>query len=379
MDSMEKQSEGAKTGHSEDGTSPAGQKKSTIRSATPYDDAWRTLTVSTSHLLIPMVNHAFGEHFSNQATVVLSPNEHLYTSPDGKSEKRISDSNFSILDENPAHGLLGDSFDIVEGLIRKHYLLECESKPVSGKILVRIVEYAIKTGIDEEAAADSETIVISIPQAAILSLDSTKNTPDKLRMVVKTEEGQIGSNIPVLKMSDFSVDDIFSKKLYLLIPFLLFNYRKHFDEIQSDETKYHKLLEEFRLVFQRVDALVPSNEDEFSFIDVFTSKALRAVTHTVVNGLAEKYPKIREGVNSAVGGTIIEFDALRIKREGIREGIQKGRAEGVTEGRKVTAEEMIRDGLPGNMIAKYSHLGRKDIDLIAAGLNRTVAWDGAGA
>ena len=38
------------------------------------------------------------------------------------------------------------------------------------------------------------------------------------------------------------------------------------------------------------------------------------------------------------------------------------------------AEDMIRDGLPGDMIAKYSRLGRQDIDVMAMRMNRTVSW-----
>ncbi|MBQ9387043.1 MAG: hypothetical protein IJU01_00090, partial [Lachnospiraceae bacterium] len=278
------------------------------KTSTPYDDAWRTLTVSTSRLLIPMVNEVFGEHFSEHATVTLAHNEHLFSALDGKTEKRITDTNFS-LDEVFGGSSLGDGFDIADGSTRKRYLFECESKPVTGRILVRIVEYAIKAGLEEGTTANRDTIVISIPQAAILSLRSTANTPDALNIVIKTEKGETSSAVRVMKLSDYTASSVMEKKLYLLIPFLLFNYEKQFQQIQEDEEQYKALLREYAEVFRRLDALIPAGGEDASLIDVYTSRALRAMTHTVVNGLARKYPRIKEGVNSVVGGNIILFDA----------------------------------------------------------------------
>ena len=154
----------------------AERKTAAERSTTPYDDAWRTLTTNAPQLLIPMVNEAFGEHFTEKAVVALKQNEHLFFGTDGSTAKRITDSNFSVLEEDPMDGLLGDGFEIVEGTRRKHYVFECESKPVSPTVLVRIVEYAMKTGV-ETATSSRAKLRIYIPRTAILSLRSTSSTP----------------------------------------------------------------------------------------------------------------------------------------------------------------------------------------------------------
>ena len=186
------------------------------------------------------------------------------------------------------------------------------------------------------------------------------------------------------------MDAIFEKKLYLLIPFLLFNYEKRFEQIEGDDAQYHALMDEIRSVYERVDELIPADDTESSLIDVFTSKALRAMTHTVVNRLAEKYPNIKEGVNAVVGGSIIEFEALKIKREGIREGMREGMRKGLHEGKQegmqegmregaadafnTVAERLINNGSDGYTIATATGYDRNHIDLIAARLNRKVSW-----
>ena len=281
------------------------------------------------------------------------------------TEKRISDTNFAIESSDSAGNPLGNLFRIEDGAIRKQYIIECESKPVSGRILVRIAEYAMKAGIEAGTGARSGELKIWIPRTAAVSLRSTENTPESLRLVLETEEGQIGTTVPVIRLSDYTIDAIFEKKLYLLIPFFLFVYEKQFREIEEDERACQMFLDEVRTVFQTVDALIPAEEDTFSLMDMFTSKALRAMTHTVVNGLAEHYPKIREGVNTIVGGNILEFDALRIKREG------------AAEERTTVAERMIHDGLSGDKISLFTQLERKDIDKIAKRIHRSVSWNKA--
>ena len=94
------------------------------QSSTPYDNAWRTLSTCASQLLIPLVNEAFGEHFSHNAKVVQLSNEHLFSSPEGRIEKRITDSNFTVQETFGDRGSPGSGFDISEGAILKHYLIE---------------------------------------------------------------------------------------------------------------------------------------------------------------------------------------------------------------------------------------------------------------
>ena len=239
------------------------------------------------------------------------PNEHYLEQTDGKEEKRITDSSFTILsgdltvEESAASPLAGERIGIRDGPKEKHYLYECESKPVSDRILIRFFEYVTQVGLDQGRYTDAGTLHISIPQSAILSLRSTKNTPNTLEIVIETEQGELGTTVPVVKLSDYTIDEIFAKKLYFYIPFLLFQYENHFSEIEGNPEKRKRFLEEIRRVYQRLDALIPENECTFGLVDLYTSKTLRAMTHTVVEGLAAKYPKIREGVNQVVGGNIM--------------------------------------------------------------------------
>lgn len=76
-----------------------------------------------------------------------------------------------------------------------------------------------------------------------------------------------------------------------------------------------------------------------------------------------------------MGGRIIEFEALKIKRE----GFQEGRQEGADDVYRTMAERMIRDGMPGDKISMFTNLGRNEIDVIATGIKHPVTWNDARA
>ena len=202
------------------------------------------------------------------------------------------------------------------------------------------------------------------------------------------ESGTASSSIRIMKLSDYDSDSIFEKHLYLLIPFLLFNYEKRFHIIEKDDMKYRAFLEKFQSVYHRIDdmILVDNMEPEdieasesSQLLDTYAINLLREMTRTIVNSLAKNHPKIRKGVNEVVGGNIIMTESTRILQRGIRqgrnEGLEKGREEGEKNTLNMVAERMISDGDPAEKIIRLTHLTRKEIDAIAQRLNCSITWN----
>lgn len=63
---------------------------------TPYDDAFRTLLQDCPELVIPLINELFGTNYTGQEVVITNSNENFLRNPEGKKEKRITDSNLSL-------------------------------------------------------------------------------------------------------------------------------------------------------------------------------------------------------------------------------------------------------------------------------------------
>ena len=76
------------------------RKTATATINTPYDDAFRTLMNDCARLLIPVINDVFGKHYTGQEEIIQHPNEHFINQQDGKIQKRITDSSFTIIDND---------------------------------------------------------------------------------------------------------------------------------------------------------------------------------------------------------------------------------------------------------------------------------------
>ena len=337
--------------------------------------------------MIPIINEVFSEHFSDTADVVLLANEQLSLPEDGKQTKRITDSNIIVSEEIESYRknaadvfdeLLGqarDRFEISANHRKRHYIIECESKDFYDRCVIRIAEYVFKSALDKDAHLENGEYVIVIPHAAVISLRGPSADKDFVSLVIRGDEGETRTKVHIMRLADYDIETIFEKKLYALIPFLPFRYEKDFPSMADDDERLNAMLDEMKSVCERVSALVPDNEETFSLINAFEENEIRVMLVKVFNGLAVKYPKIREGVEKTVGGNIIEFEALRIKREGILEGERNGERKGRFEESLRMSLNMIRAGLSGNAIMEISGKSRQEIDELAKNNGFAVDWE----
>ena len=224
---------------------------------TPYDDSFRTLLTDCKRLIVPLVNEMFGENWQETENVELYQNEVFITT--GADEKRITDSNFTI----------GNS---------RRYHIECQSS-VDGTMTVRIFEYSTQIAITT-AESDVSKTVFTMPASGILYLRCNDSTPDSHEIVVNTPGGTVSYKIPIVKIKDYSLDDMLSKKLFFLIPFYFFNYS--LEKMEKD----HALIEDMKNTYLKV-----------------------------AQSLTNKYDNVKEGVDSVMGGEILDYEAKRIRNE----------------------------------------------------------------
>ena len=299
-------------------------------SPTPYDDVFRTLVNDCSKLVIPLINEAFGEHYSGDEEIRFSPNEHFLNQQDGQESKRITDSSFAIM-----------------GKTTKRYHLECQATP-DYSILIRIFEYDAQIALDQDSEVVDNSIVVSFPHTAVLFLRSNSSTPDIMKIVIRTPGGDVSYAVPVIKTKRYTIDDIFSKKLYFLIPFYIFTYEVRFSDIENDSDKLDGLLAEYRQIAQKLESLV-----EHGTINEFYKRTIMEMTERVLINIAHKYANIQKGVGNIMGGQVLDYEAKRIYKEGHDEGYDKGHDEGYDEGHDEGYDEgyiealisLVKDGI----------------------------------
>ena len=275
-------------------------------SSTPYDDVFRTLLTDCSSLIIPVINEAFGEHYSEDEAVEPEPNEHFLNRQDGEQEERVTDSCFRIL--------------------KKTYHVECQST-LDNTMIVRMFEYDTQIALTHHQLED-QVLTVRFPESAVMYLRHSSKTADEMRIRILTRGGEVSYGIPVMKVQNYSLDEIFEKRLLFLLPFYLFRYEKQFREMDSSEQKLEPLKNDYERIRQHLIGL-----EEAGQLTSYSKVLIVDMIYKVMENLAVRYPTVQKGVKAVMGGKVLDHEAKRIKQSGVEEGRKEGRIEGRKEGR----------------------------------------------
>ncbi len=284
-----------------------------------YDGAFRTILNDCRKLIIPVINEIFGETYIGEEEIQFFPNEHFIDQQDEADRERITDTNFTIF-----------------GKIPKKYHIECESSLPDGKITIRLFEYDAQIALDEGEVTE-ETLTVTFPNTAVLYLRTYKKTPDKMKYVIITPGGTVQYDVPIMKVQKYSLDDIFEKRLLMLIPFYIFSHENSFPEYNSNEQKLEKLKAEYQVILERLDGL-----EQQGVIGAFDKRTIIELSGDVIKEIAQKYENVQKGVGDIMGGALIETSARRLKNEAENE-TKKQTALKLLKRGKQTVEEIAED------------------------------------
>ncbi len=296
-----------------------------------YDGAFRTILNDCRKLIIPVINEIFDEHYTGEEEIRFFPNEHFLDQQDAADKERITDTNFQII-----------------GRIVKKYHLECESSLPDGKITIRLFEYDAQIALDEGEVTE-ETLTVTFPNTAVMYLRAYKKTPDKMKYVIVTPGGTVQYDVPIMKVQSYSLDEIFEKRLLMLIPFYIFSHEKSFSEYNNNEQKLEELKAEYRIILERLDDL-----EKQGIIGAFDKRTIIELSSDVIREIARKYENVQKGIGAMMRGPLIQTEARTILNRGI------------SENKKETALRMLKVGkLTVEEIAEYSALSVAEVEQLA--------------
>ena len=279
-------------------------KGKTSGSNTPYDDVFRTLLNDCSSLIIPVINEVFGENYRGDEEIIFYPNEHFIQGQDTSTKEKITDSCFQII-----------------GIRKKKYHLECQST-TDNKMIVRMFEYDTQIALDAGKIVKG-TLTVEFPHSAVLYLRHNNRTPDAMTVRIKTPGGEISYQVPVMKAQQYTLDEIFGKKLLFLIPFYIFTHESRFEEYENDADKREILRNEVAEIMEKLEKLTLNGE-----ISEYTKCTIMDMSRKVVEKITAKYENVRKEVTSVMGGKVLEHEAKTILLSGIEQGKTEGKVEG---------------------------------------------------
>ena len=289
--------------------------------STPYDDVFRTMLNDCSRFILPLLNEVFGENYDGTETIVFANDYHYQNKQNGAEDKIITDA----------------SFKVIKGDIEKKYHLECQST-IDNSMVLRFFEYDSQIALDdatiEKIVGDDGgkksdgVLTVTFPHSAVLYLRSNKNTGDVMTIRFVTLGGELKYDIPIIRMQSYSLEDIWEKEIYLLIPFYIFTHEANFPKYNEDENLLQGLVNEFKEICIKMEELTQQGK-----MSELERRIIIELSKKVIDNIARKYEKIRKGVDGIMGGKVIETEAKKMYNRGISEGRNEGILIGEENGR----------------------------------------------
>ena len=300
-----------------------------LEANTPYDDVYRTMYVECDELVLPLINEIFHENYEGNERIIRRGNEHFEHQQGGAEDKKITDSFLEVVSKE-----------------RKKYHMECESK-ADGTILVRMFQYGSQIAVEESRIVDNQ-LHVEFPNAAVLFLRSRKSTPDQMEIHIHTPDGSLSYGIPTCKVSDYTIDNIFNRKLYFLIPFYIFNMEKELPEIDKDRERLQQLKNLYSDIQRRMDEIV-----ENGGLTAFSWEVIRDLSNKVVYNLAKGQENVKKGIGDIMGGKVLDLEVIKIRNAGVEQGRIEGVEQGRIKERNERIEEMLRKGKTPQEISDF--------------------------
>ena len=269
-------------------------------SATPYDDVFRTLLVDCSGLVYPLLNEIFGEHYGKDVILDFHQNEHYLKQQNGAEEKRITDESFDVLDS--ARNFL------------KKYHLECQTNP-DNSIALRFFEYDSQIA-KESGVLTGNKFVVTYPNSAVLFLRSSGSMGSSLTVEIVTPGGKLQYDIKALRLQDYTIEELFAKQLYILLPYSMFYFEKDLEQYEQDSEAREKLEQAFADI---ADGLADAARR--GDINPFQLMLLIDMMKKTNYNVARNQPQVVKGVETIMGGHVLDdYPTKKIFNAGKEEG-----------------------------------------------------------
>ena len=205
-----------------DGAAQDGAKGGQAWSGTIYDDAFRKMAEHHPELFIPLINEVFHCNYPRDIAIRQLRNE--YYELEGK--------------------IITDVALEVDGRV---FHFECQSNP-DGTMLVRMMEYTFAIAVDRIRGSKLRmdgSDVVQLPNAAVVYLRQTRNTPDEFVVNLRNAKGDsIPLEFRVIKVQEYTRDALFAKDLLLFLPYYAMRYESEWEKMEADGALRQRFLDD---------------------------------------------------------------------------------------------------------------------------------------
>lgn len=246
---------------------------------TVFDDVFRTICQKMPHLLIPLINEAFGTNYSKNEVIEQLRNERFE-----KNGEIITDALLKIQSHT--------------------YHIECQSND-DNKMVIRMAEYDFSIALENVKECDDGTYRMDFPESCVIYL---RKSESKSRNAVLNIHFQDGAEYPykmkVICVQDYSQNEIFRKKLLMFLPFYILRYEGKVPTAKKrDSEELEQMISDYRDLFERLE-----QEATDDFTDLY-NLSIKIINHVI------KSSSVRRRFTD-MGGKVLELESERIMKKG---------------------------------------------------------------
>ena len=256
-----------------------------------FDSVFKTLLQRFPMLAVALINEVFHADYAEEEVVIQGRNE--YHSLDGKI---INDAMLRIRD--------------------KIYHIECQSTS-DGLMVIRMIEYDFKIALEETRnilmnelkkkpeERNKEPLSFQFPQSCMVCVRPGIEKEDALKLQIVMPNGEKALyEVPVVQAQNFTKEDMFQKRLLILIPFYVLRYEKDIKDRKNEILD--KLETEYEYIKKQLIAEGNSINEPRLYYD------LVVLTQRILDYVGKGNEDYKERMGNIMGGVILEMESDKI-------------------------------------------------------------------
>ena len=262
-----------------------------------WDGILKSMIQHMPEQFFPLFKHAFGKDYPEGASIELLTTE--YSAP-GKS----SPENLSSVFADIVMRIAGTDIYHLEGQMEK-----------DRRISFRMFEYdthiALLYGISEEVKADASSgtdcrpSLLRFPASIILYLDNNHTIPEQsVCKILLSDNTEALYSVPVIKIQDYSLQQIHQRHLTLFLPFTLLRFRPRLNSAQNPVTKKELTIFVNKIITILNDELSKNNITQRQYKD-YINYLRDAASQIFIH-----HPQLRKEVTDMLTEIVPSYSAL---------------------------------------------------------------------
>ena len=125
--------------------------------------------------------------------------------------------------------------------------------------------------------------------------------------------------MPVVKVQEYTKEEIFDKKLLFFIPYYIMRFEKDIKRINDEEAELQKIKLEYEDIYNRLCNLENNKEIDYVYLHNLISLMAK-----LINIVAKDASNVKREVITVGGGRVLELESEKILQRGITQGITQG-------------------------------------------------------